>query len=79
MAEWWQPTKDSYLGRVSKALILDAVTEAVSKQAAENIAALKKDELVEKAEELLAGKGWLPAILRPPVAAQAEAEIDAAA
>lgn len=67
MALWWKPTKASYLGRVSKALILDAVKEGVSPSAAENLAGLKKDALVARAEERLAGKDWLPAILRPPV------------
>ena len=30
MAEWWQPTAESYLGRVSKARILMAVAEGAS-------------------------------------------------
>lgn len=80
MALWWKPTKASYLGRVSKALILDAVREGVSPSAAENLAGLKKDALVARAEERLAGKDWLPEILRPPVAPQPDAaasEIDA--
>lgn len=66
MAEWWTPTKDRYLGRVPKALILAAVAEAVSPNAAENIATLKKEPLVLRAEELLAGRRWLPEILRTP-------------
>jgi ParB family chromosome partitioning protein len=66
MADWWETTKDSYLGRVSKALILEAVTEGVSKQAAENIATLKKDAMAARAEERLAGKRWLPNVLRRP-------------
>jgi ParB family chromosome partitioning protein len=68
MRQWWEPTKDRYLGQVSKRLILDAVREGVSAQAAENLAALKKDELVKAAEERLAGCGWLPAILRSQTA-----------
>ena len=67
MAEWWQPTAASYLGRVPKAIALDAVKEGVSPQAAANLAKLKKDALVTLAEERLAGKGWLPAILRTPM------------
>ena len=42
MAEWWQPTAESYLGRVSKARILAAVAEGVSPQAAENLASSKR-------------------------------------
>jgi ParB family chromosome partitioning protein len=66
MAVWWEPTSERYLGRVSKALILDAVAEGVSPQAAENLTKLKKDELVTRAGTMLAGKGWLPAMLRSP-------------
>jgi len=64
MADYWQPTAASYFGRVSKGLILAAVTEGVSKQAADKIAALKKDAMASRAGELLAGKKWLPALLR---------------
>jgi ParB family chromosome partitioning protein len=64
MAQWWQPTAANYLGRVSKALILEAVTEGVSANAAANLASLKKGDMATTAEERLAGKGWLPAVLR---------------
>lgn len=64
MTQWWQPTAASYFGRISKARILEAVTEACSKGAAENLAKLKKDALTVRAEEKLAGTGWLPAVLR---------------
>ena len=69
MVEWWAPTKDRYLGRVSKALIRTAVTEAVSPQAAENIAELKKEAMAQRAAELLSGRRWLPEILRTPAEA----------
>ncbi len=65
MTQWWQPTAASYFGRVPKARILEAVTEACSKGTAENIAKLKKDALAVRAEQKLAGTGWLPAVLRP--------------
>jgi ParB family chromosome partitioning protein len=78
MTQWWQPTGANYLGRVSKARILEAVTEAVSPSAAENFLTLKKDALVKHAEERLAGTGWLPALLRTPVAPEPEAETLAA-
>lgn len=71
MAQWWQPTAQSYLRRVSKKQILDAVAETVSPEAAENLAKLKKGALVAEAEQRLAGSGWLPAVLRtqePPIA-----------
>ena len=55
MAQWWQPTAQSYLDRVSKKRILEAVAEGVSPEAAENLAKLKKDALVAHAEQRLAG------------------------
>jgi ParB family chromosome partitioning protein len=64
MAQWWQPTVPGYLGRVSKTLICEAVTEAKGKAAAENIATLKKGDMATHAAELLHGTGWLPAMLR---------------
>ena len=64
MADYWQPTAASYFGHVPKGLILDAVAEGIGKPAAGKITGLKKDAMADKAGELLAGKGWLPAILR---------------
>jgi ParB family chromosome partitioning protein len=59
MAEWWAPTKASYLAHVSKALILEAVREGASEKDADSLAGLKKDAMIEYAERLLAGKRWL--------------------
>jgi len=67
MAKHWTPSVASYLSRVSKPQIAAAVTEAVSAQAATNIAGLKKQAMAEAAAKLLAGTGWLPAPLRKPV------------
>ena len=64
MRDWWSPTKDRYLGRVSKAMMLEAVGEGVSPQAADNLANLKKEPLIDAAERKLSGTGWLPALLR---------------
>ena len=72
MTQWWQPTAGSYLGRVSKKHILEAVAEGVSPEAAENLAKLKKDALVAHAEQRLTGTGWLPALLRSPISAADE-------
>ncbi len=65
-ADGWTPTVDGYLGRVTKARILQAVREAKGADAAERIATLKKGEMAHKAEALLAGSGWLPEPLRTP-------------
>jgi ParB family chromosome partitioning protein len=64
MTEWWQATAAGYFARVSKQQALDAVAEGGTKEAAENLARLKKDELTKEAEQRLNGTGWLPAILR---------------
>lgn len=66
VAKDWTPTVDSYLGRVTKAHIVEAVTEGVSEDAARRIADMKKPDMAQAAEQLLAGTGWLPAILRTP-------------
>ncbi len=60
----WTPTADTYLGRVTKAQILAAVREAKGDKDADRIAGFKKPDMVEAAEELLAGTGWLPQVLR---------------
>jgi ParB family chromosome partitioning protein len=62
----WEPTVDTFLGRVTKARILLAVAEAKGERAANRIEHLKKGEMAEQAQELLAGSGWLPEPLRTP-------------
>jgi ParB family transcriptional regulator, chromosome partitioning protein len=62
----WRPTVNSYLGRVPKARILEAVREAKGEQPAQLIGHLKKDEMAKEAERLLEGTGWLPEPLRLP-------------
>jgi ParB family chromosome partitioning protein len=79
MTLWWSPTKDNYLGKVPKALMLEAVAEGVSRQAAENLVNLKKDQLVEAAAQKLTGKGWLPALLRSPKPSAESVEMEAMA
>jgi ParB family chromosome partitioning protein len=64
LAQWWTPTAKGYFSRISKAQISEAVTEGVNPQAAANIGGLKKGEMAERAEALLAGTGWLPVLLR---------------
>jgi ParB family chromosome partitioning protein len=64
MRTCWTATKDSYLGRVPKALIVEAVREGAGTRAAGQIAGSKKEVMVADAEQLLFGTGWLPSILR---------------
>ena len=60
MADWWKPTPENYLSHVSKEQILSVVTEAVSAGKADLMRGLKKDQLVQKADEELSGLRWLP-------------------
>ncbi|MBF2713254.1 ParB/RepB/Spo0J family partition protein [Agrobacterium vitis] len=74
MNQQWTPTVRTYFGRVTKAHILAAVREAVGDEAADRIAAMKKQPMAEAAEQVLAGTGWLPPLLRTErPASQAEA------
>lgn len=71
-ASQWTPTAANYLSRVSKDRILEAVREGVSKEAADNLAGLKKPAMAEAAEQRLKDRRWLPAVLRAPLAQAAE-------
>jgi ParB family transcriptional regulator, chromosome partitioning protein len=81
MTAYWTPMARTYFGRVTKAHILAAVREAVSDEAADRIASIKKQPMAEAAEQLVAGTGWLPTILRtsePAWLTEQAAEPDAA-
>ncbi len=75
MTATWKPTAASYLGRVSKERILEAVREGVSSEAADNIAGMKKQAMAETAERRLAGSRWLPELLRTRSATEAPAPV----
>jgi ParB family chromosome partitioning protein len=64
MAGTWSATAASYFTRVSKARVLEAVTEAVNPEEAGRIAGFRKGDMAEAAERLVEGKGWLPPVLR---------------
>ncbi|WP_298161955.1 ParB/RepB/Spo0J family partition protein [Brevundimonas sp.] len=64
MAGTWTATAASFFARVSKARVLEAVTEAVNPEEAGRIAGFKKGDMAEAAERLVDGKGWLPSVLR---------------
>ena len=74
MTGYWRPTVRTYLGRITKARILEAVREAVSDEAADRMAQMKKQDMAEAAEQLLAATGWLPALMRTPRAVQGPIE-----
>jgi len=77
MTGTWSATAAGYFSRVSKARVLEAVTEAVGAEEAGRIAGMKKPDMAEAAERLLAGRGWLPPVLR--TAAVEEANVEDAA
>ena len=64
MAASWSPTAANFLGRVTKARILQAVAEGRGQRAADRIEHRKKVEMATEAETLLDGSGWLPEPLR---------------
>ena len=79
VAAGWTPTVDTYLGRVTKGRIVQAVREAKGERAAQLIEPLKKGDMADKAQALLAGSGWLPEPLRTPgrpVGSSAESAAD---
>jgi ParB family chromosome partitioning protein len=67
MTGTWSATAAGYFSRVSKARVLEAVTETVGAEEAGRIAGMKKADMAEAAERLLAGRGWLPGVLRTAV------------
>ena len=60
MADWWEPTAETYLSHVGKDRIIGMVADAVSPQIAQTLTKLKKGELVKAAQEHLSGLRWLP-------------------
>lgn len=68
MTTTWSATAEGYFSRVSKARMLEAVTEATGAEEVARIAGFKKTDMAEAAERLVEGRGWLPPILRtvPP-------------
>lgn len=60
----WKPTVDNFLGRVTKARILQAVAEAKGQRTADRIEHLKKGDMAAEAQTLLADTDWLPEPLR---------------
>lgn len=75
-AAGWTPTVENYLGKVPKVRIVEAVREAKGEKSARLIEHLRKADMAQEAERLLAGAGWLPEPLRlAPIAAVADRPI----
>jgi len=64
MRQWWTPTAKRYFGMLSKKQIIHVLGEAGCP--VEGLDKLKKDDLAQKAESLMAthAPGWLPSPLR---------------
>lgn len=78
-ATGWTPTVDNFLGRVTKARMIQAVREAKGADAARRIEGFKKGDMAQEVEQLLSGTNWLPEPLRTPghplkVSAQASSD-----
>ena len=74
ITDHWEATRDTFLDHVPRAVIESAVLEALDQHAVDSLANFKKEKLVAGAEELLAGKKWLPKILRAPKPKNAPAD-----
>ena len=66
MADFWEPTRETYLAQVKKDKVVAIVGQVVSMDAALPMASMPKNDLCNAAEAALAGKGWLPDILKTP-------------
>lgn len=91
MALWWRPTAANYFDRVSKQVILDALTDVGGLELSSRFASVKKGDLAMSAERVFAGTyitevevrekalAWVPEVMRfAPAAPDAgEPEIDA--
>ncbi|MFY9294864.1 MAG: ParB/RepB/Spo0J family partition protein [Methylorubrum rhodinum] len=66
MSQSWEATAANYFNRVTKTRILRTVREAVGESKAVLLEPLKKAQMAQEAERMLAGSGWLPELLRTP-------------
>jgi ParB family chromosome partitioning protein len=71
MTAWFTPTASNYFVSISKPAIIDVLRE-IKGAAAPAWSGMKKTELAALAEREVAGTGWLPALLRAPIRAQAK-------
>jgi ParB family chromosome partitioning protein len=62
--KWWQPSPLAFLESVSKAKMIEAVTQACGPEATKDMPKLKKPEAVAYAASMLSGTRWLPSTLR---------------
>ncbi|GAO55745.1 ParB/RepB/Spo0J family partition protein [Novosphingobium sp. MD-1] len=88
MAQWWRPTATNYFDRVSKQVILDALTDVGGLELSSRFASVKKGDLAMSAERVFAGTyitevevrekalAWVPEVMRFASAAPEAGEVD---
>lgn len=64
MRHWWQATAQTYFKHIPKQRIVAVVAEVVDARSACPLEGMKKEGCAQRAEQLLAGRGWLPPVLR---------------
>lgn len=76
MAQWWRPTAANFFDRVSKQVILDALTDVGGAELSARYASVKKGDLAASAERIFAGTiiaevevreralAWVPDVMR---------------
>jgi ParB family transcriptional regulator, chromosome partitioning protein len=73
ISRYWTPTREAYLGHVTKARIVAVVSEATTPEQAADLSRLTKDGAANAAERRLASTKWSPGILRGILIDQAPA------
>jgi len=63
MTQWWKAKADGYFGQLPKARIFEAIKD-FAPEYVNQLKLYKRPELAARAEELAAGRNWLPAMLR---------------
>ncbi|WP_438307873.1 ParB N-terminal domain-containing protein [Burkholderia pseudomallei] len=76
MAAWWKPTAEGYFRHVSKAAILEAVSQYAPEHVT-RLSKLKKGDIASEAERLAEGSGWMPAVFQTGHHAEPESVPDA--
>lgn len=65
MADWWEPTRATWFDHVNVARIEATVADACDDAQVQALSKLKgKDAIAGRAEQMLAGKRWLPDVLK---------------
>lgn len=78
MHKWWQPSAENYFAHVSKARMLEVVTQAASPAAAAALESLPRLAAAAAAARVLDGSAWLPPLLAFEAAQGTGGELEAA-